>query len=281
LSPASRVRYIRAHTPAGGARVMFKAMIAALGACLVSFTGQAARAEVRVAAASDLQFVLPELAESFRRSTGVQVSLVFGASGNLSRQIRQGADFDLFLSADESYVARLRMEGRTQGAGSIYAVGRLILATRADTGALAGGGLEGLRQAIARGTIRRFAIANPEHAPYGARAREALEKAGLWAGLKDRLVLGESAAQAGQYVLSGAADAGLIAHSLSFSPNLGGRLRYWLIPETLHSPLRQEMTLLSGAEADARRFFDFLGTAEARSAFRRHGFEAPPAERKV
>ena len=259
---------------------MFKALMAALAAGLLSLSGQAARAEVRVGAASDLQFVLPELAERFQSATGVEVSLVFGASGNLSRQIRQGADFDIFLSADESYVARLRTEGRTQGPGRLYAVGRLILARRADAPASGGAGLDGLRRAVERGDIRRFAIANPEHAPYGARAREALQKAGLWAGLKDRLVLGESVAQAGQYVLSGAAEAGLIAHSLAFSPNLGGRLRYWLIPETLHSPLRQEMTLLSGAGPDARRFFDFLQSAEARAAFSENGFATPPAEGK-
>jgi molybdate transport system substrate-binding protein len=234
-----------------------------------------ADAETRIAAASDLQFVLPQLAEAFRHETGEDVTVIFGASGNLTRQIRQGAPFDVFMSADSAYVAELRRLGLTQGAGAVYAIGRLALVVPKTSGLSLDAGLASLKAAIDRGAIARFAIANPEHAPYGARARQALVAAGQWPHIEPRVVLGENVAQATQYVLSGNADAGLIAHAMTFGPSVRDRLRVTLVSDSLHAPLIQEMTLLPGADPGAVRFFAFMRTEKARSILALNGFTPP------
>ncbi len=229
-----------------------------------------------VAAASDLRFALEEIATGFRRETGQAVRLVFGSTGNLARQIREGAPFELFLAADEVFVRDLAREGLTRDAGTLYAEGRLALAVPASATALQPDGtLETLRSALARGRLRRFAIANPEHAPYGMRAREALQHAGLWRALQPLLVLGENVAQAAQFALSGSTDGGIIAWSLALSPQLRDRGRFGLIPARWHRPLRQRMALLKGAGPVAEAFYVSLQKPSARAILARHGFRLP------
>src|SRR6185503_17842028 len=170
----------------------------------------------RVAAASDLQFALPEVAAAFHRASPQRVELSFGSSGNFARQIQQGAPFDLFMSADEGFVHRLADAGLTRDRGSLYAVGRIVLMAPAASTLALDPRLDGLRRDWER--VRRFAIANPEHAPYGRAAREALEKLGLWTQVQERLVLGENISQATQYLSTGAAEAGITALSLALAP---------------------------------------------------------------
>ncbi len=251
-----------------------------------------------VAAASDLQFALPEIAAAYTADGNPPVRLVFGSSGNLARQIRQGAPFDLFLSADETYALALADDGLTEGQGIRYARGALVLAlppgSRIPAGAAPADaqpddaapatGLEGLARALAEGRLRRFAIANPEHAPYGRAAREALISAGLWEALQGHLVLGENVSQAAQFALSGQTDGGLIARSLSHAPALAARGRFVPVDPALHAPLNQRAVVLgqkrraAPQEAAAQRFLAFLQGDQAREILRRNGFALPEPE---
>ena len=228
-----------------------------------------------IAAASDLQFALTEIAADFTRDTGGQVKLVFGSSGNFRRQIAEGAPFELFLSADEEYVAALAKENRTEDAGVRYATGRVVLFAATDSPLRPDAALADLKSAVTDGRIRHFAIANPEHAPYGRAAREALQKAGLWDALLPRLVLGENILQAAQFATSGGAQGGIIAYSLALSPVLAGKGTYVLLPAESHAPLHQRMVLVKGAGPTAREFYRYLQAPAARSVFARFGFVLP------
>lgn len=251
-------------------------------AALAPLPWRTAMAQALVAAASDLQFALSELAEAFERDSGEPLRLVFGSSGNLTRQIANGAPFELFLSADEAYVERLVEGDHTRDDGALYAQGRLVLLLPAgsplfEDGAVDDLRLEDLGEAVAAGHLTRLAIANPEHAPYGRAAREALEASGVWEALQPTLVLGENVSQAAQFALTGAAQGGLVAYSLVLAPTMEGRGDYALIDETLHSPLRQRMVLTRKADAVAEAFYDYLQTEEAHDLLDRYGFALPDA----
>nr|WP_246434949.1 molybdate ABC transporter substrate-binding protein [Quisquiliibacterium transsilvanicum] len=230
---------------------------------------------VTVAAASDLKFALDEIADAYARSTGQQVRIVYGSSGNIARQIAQGAPYDVFLSADERFVEDLARRGLTVDAGSLYAIGRLVLFAPQPGAFEPDEDFAGLRAALAAGTVRRFAIANPEHAPYGLAARQALEHAGLWEPISKRLVLGENVAQAAQFAAGGNTQGGIFALSLAMSPAIAARGRWVLLPESMHAPLRQRMVLMRRASSEARAFHDHLRQPEARAILRRFGFSIP------
>ncbi|MEZ5458523.1 MAG: molybdate ABC transporter substrate-binding protein [Steroidobacteraceae bacterium] len=232
--------------------------------------------EVRVAAASDLKFALDEVAAQFTRDTGLRVQPVYGSSGQLTRQIEQGAPFELFLSADEEFVLRLADRGLTRDRGLLYAEGRLALFVPRGSPVAVAADLSGVRGALAAGTLTRFAIANPEHAPYGRAAEQALRHAGLWRALQGRLVLGENVSQAAQFAASGNASGGLIAHSLALAPTFRDRGEWVLIDAGWHRPLRQRMVLLRGASATASRFYEYLQGPAALRVLGRYGFTLPP-----
>lgn len=228
-----------------------------------------------VAAAASVQFALEEAAAAFADASGQQVRLSFGSSGNLRTQILQGAPFEIFLSADEEQVLALHREGRTEDEGQIYALGGLVLVAPHGSPVAVDEGLEGLREAVEAGEVRHFAIANPEHAPYGVAAVEALEHAGLKEQVEPLLVYGENVAQAAQFALSGSAQGGITAYSLALSPEVSVRGSYALIPEDWHHPLRQRMALLTDAGPVAREFYGFLRSEAAGEIFARHGFVRP------
>lgn len=226
-----------------------------------------------VAAASDLKFALTEIAARFEADTGRKVQVSFGSSGNLARQIRQGAPFELFMSADEQFVFDLAADGLTRDRGDLYALGRLVLYAPQDAAIRLDAGLQGLRDDWQR--VRKFAIANPEHAPYGRAARQALQALALWDFVQPKLVLGEDIAQTAQFVATGNAQAGIIALSLALAPELQQRGRYVLLPQTLHAPLRQRMVLTRRAGETAERFYDYLQQPPARALLKRYGFALP------
>lgn len=230
-----------------------------------------------VAAASDLKFALDEIAADFTRVSGQSVTLTYGSSGTFATQIRHGAPFELFLSADESYVQQLHTEGRTRDGGALYAIGRIVLIAAPGSALPVDPTFEGLGAFLAEGRLRRFAIANPAHAPYGRRAEEALRHAGLWDAIKPHLVLGENVSQAAQYATSGSADGGIVALSLALAPQMDRRIRYAVIPQDWHAPLRQRMVLLRRASDQAAHFYRFLQEAAARAVMVRHGFTLPDA----
>ena len=252
------------------------ALRALLAALILSFGGAAwGQAGPSIAAASDLKFALDEIAARFERDTGKTVRLTYGSSGNFYRQIQQGAPFELFLSADEEYVSRLAQEGLTVDGGARYATGRIVLFVPKGSTVKADPAFADLRAALDDGRLRRLAIANPEHAPYGRAARQALEHAGLWNALSTRLVLGENVSQAAQFAVSGSAQAGIFALSLALSPDFAGKGDYVLIPEGWHEPLRQRAVLLRRSGETARAFHRFLQQPPAREIFRRYGFVLP------
>jgi molybdate transport system substrate-binding protein len=228
-----------------------------------------------LAAASDLKFAVEEIAAQFRASSGREVKPVFGSSGNFYRQIEQGAPFQIFMSADESFVYKLADAGKTEDRGHLYGIGRIVLFAGHGSGLKVDPRLAGLKSAVSAGAIRRFAIANPEHAPYGRAAEQALKKAGLWESLRQKLVLGENVSQAAQFATGGSADGGIFAYSLVLSPQIAKLGGYVLIPEDMHEPLRQRMALVKGAGETARVFYRYLQEPPARAIFKRYGFVLP------
>ncbi|MCX7685060.1 MAG: molybdate ABC transporter substrate-binding protein [Acetobacteraceae bacterium] len=228
-----------------------------------------------VAAAADLSFALEEIAARFRAETGLPLRLSFGSSGNIARQIEQGSPVELFLSADEAYVVRLQAGGHTRDGGALYAIGRIALFAPHGSPIRVEAGLQGVAEALSAGRIRRFAIANPEHAPYGRAAMQALRNAGLWETIRPHLVFGENVAQAAQFALAGGSQGGIVAYSLVLAPALQGRGQHMLLPDSLHDPLRQRMVLTRRAGRAAERFHAFLQEPQAREILRRHGFALP------
>ena len=256
-----------------------RAVLSLIGAAVAMITafGQPAYAadESPIAAAADLNAALPEVAALFQKATGKAVKLTFGSSGNVAQQIQNGAPFEVFLSADEGYVQKLATAGKTDGDGALYAIGRIGLFQPNGSKIRTDGLLKDLGAAARDGRLQKFAIANPEHAPYGRAAQEALQHAGLWDTIQPKLVLGENVAQATQFATSGSAQGGIIPLSLALTPQVKAAGTFALIPADWHKPLRQRAVVVKGAGATARAFYDFLQTPQARGVFKRYGFVLP------
>jgi molybdate transport system substrate-binding protein len=229
----------------------------------------------RIAAAANLNVALTDIARAFERASGRRVELVFGASGTLTRQIQDGAPFELFLAADEEFPKRLEAVGLTRDAGVVYAIGRLALFAPKGSPLVVDERLDGLARLAKSGAVRRFAIANPDVAPYGKAAEAVLRKRGLWDVLRPHLVLGDTIAQAAQFATTGNAVGGLIAYSLVQSPGFADRGSSVVIPAADHPPLRQRMVLLKRAGRVAEEFYAYLQSPSARDVFVRHGYSAP------
>jgi molybdate transport system substrate-binding protein len=228
-----------------------------------------------VAAASDLKFALEEIAAQFQAETQQPVKIAFGSSGNFYRQILQGAPFELYLSADEDYVLKLAGAGHTVDEGALYATGRIVLFAPHGSPLKVDQQAADLQAALADGRIQRFAIANPEHAPYGRAAKQALQSLGLWSAIEPRLVLGENVSQAAQFASSGSTQGGIFAYSLALAPHVGELGSFVLLPDTLHQPLRQRMVLIKDAGATAQALYRYLQQPAARTVFERYGFGLP------
>ncbi|MDP4034330.1 MAG: molybdate ABC transporter substrate-binding protein [Pseudorhodobacter sp.] len=246
-------------------------------ACLViaPFAALAQKEDPVIAAAADLKFAVTEIAAAFKAETGTEVMLNFGSTGNFARQIREGAPFQMFMAADEKYVADLARDGLTRDAGALYAQGRIVMIVPHGSALTADGTFANLKAALAAGTIRHFAIANPDHAPYGVRAMEALQHAGLWEAMLPRLVLGENVSQAAQFATSGDTQGGIIAYSLALSKEVSALGAYELIPAEWHAPLNQRMVLLPSAGQVAQAFYAYMNTPAARAIMKKYGFVLP------
>jgi len=254
-------------------------LVVALAAALAIAPVAGARAGTgdipNIACASDLKFAIDEIAGLFAQAAGKTVRPNFGSSGNFYRQILEGAPFQLYLSADMAFAEKLAEAGVTEGRAELYAIGRIVLFAPKGSPLDAANGIAGLKSALAEGRIRRFAIANPVHAPYGRAAEQALRSAGLWEALQNKLVFGENVSQAAQFATTGSVDGAIFAHSLALSPAVSATGSYLLLPEQLHQPLRQGMVLLKGAGATAKAFHEYLQSPAARSVFRKYGFLIP------
>lgn len=225
-----------------------------------------------VSAASDLTPAFQEMGRLFEQKEGTRVTFNFGSTGQLTQQIEQGAPVDLFAAANVSFVEGLEKKGLIlPGTRALYAQGRITLWTREDSPHR----LERVED-LARPEFKRVAIANPEHAPYGLAAREALQTAGVWEVVAQKLVYGENISQTLQYAESGNVDAAVVALSLSTQ----SRGRWVLVPAGMHKPLNQALAVVKGArhEQEARRFAAFVNSAEGRAVMRRYGFVLPGEE---
>lgn len=228
-----------------------------------------------IAAAADLKFAVTELAAAFKLETGNEVKLSFGSTGNFATQIRQGAPFQLFMAADQKFIADLHQEGFTKDAGDLYAEGRIVLMVPHGSVLKADEAMNDLAAQLEAGRITRFAIASPEHAPYGLRAEEALRHRGLWDKVQPHLVIGENVSQAAQFALSGNAQGGIIAYSLALAPEVRSQGQFALIPHDWHEPLLQRMALLRNAGSVATEFYTFMKSPRAREIMKKYGFVLP------
>ncbi len=231
--------------------------------------------EITVAAAADMSAALPEVVAAYTNKTSQTVKLSFGASGNLTNQIRNGAPFDAFFSADEEYPQQLIAEGMaSKNTLYRYAVGRLVLWVPADSPLdLSKLGIKALLDP----SVKKVSIANPATAPYGRAAAAALRHFGIYDQVSSRLVVGENVSQAAQFVESGNAQAGLIALSHALAPAMKDKGRYWTVPLDAYPTLNQAAVVLSKSKQPdaARKFLDFLRSPEATSLLTSYGFSLP------
>jgi molybdate transport system substrate-binding protein len=232
--------------------------------------------EIHVAAAADLKFAMQDLTAQFEKQAGPRVDVTYGSSGSFFSQLQNGAPFDLFFSADIEYPRNLESAGLAEpGTLYEYAVGRIAIWTPADTKVdVARRGWKSLLDA----SVRRIAIANPEHAPYGRAAVAALQKAGIYEQVKTKLVYGENISQAAQFVQSGNAQAGIVAMSLAVSPGMKEG-KWWEIPADMHPSIKQAAVVLKSSKNKdgARAFLEFVKSGAGRATLSKYGFTFPGA----
>jgi molybdate transport system substrate-binding protein len=246
-----------------------------LGLYMAALPHPAAAQDVTVAAASDLSFAMGELIPGFERATGHHVKLSTGSSGNFFSEIQNGAPFDLFFSADADYPRQLEAAGLIEpGSLYVYAIGRIVLWVRKDSPLDVSKGWAELLDP----RVRKIAIANPLHAPYGRAAEAAMRSAGVYDRVADRLVLGENISQAAQFVDSGNADIGVLALSLASAATMKNNGRWWLVPESSYPRLEQAAVILRSSQNKeiARAFLAYVRSAEGKAILQRNGFGDPP-----
>jgi molybdate transport system substrate-binding protein len=246
--------------------------IALLFVLLALVAGACSAQELKVAAAADLQFALQEVASGFQNQSGIAVKVTYGASGNLTTQIENGAPFDLFFSADSDFPRRLLQAGLADPASFYeYATGGLVLWVR-----------NGSRLDLSRGmqvltdpSIKKISIANPVTAPYGRAAVAALKSANLYDAVSSRLVMGENISQAAQYVQTGAADIGLLAISLAMSPTMSKEGHFAVVPAGSYPTMRQAVVIVAKSphKTEAARFLEYVKQPQSIAILERYGFK--------
>jgi molybdate transport system substrate-binding protein len=228
--------------------------------------------KLTIAAASDLQAAMQEVASAFEKETGAEVQVIYGSSGNFFQQIQNGAPFDMFFSANIDFPRKLEAGGLTE-AGSFhrYARGKIVIWVPNDSSLTLDHGLPALLDP----SIKKIAIANPLHAPYGQAAVSAMQKEGIYEKVKEKLVLGENISQTASFVTTGAADVGIIALSLALSPNMKGKGRYVQIPTNDYPPVDQACVILNSSKNKplAQRFLAYIKSASASKELGTYGFD--------
>lgn len=235
---------------------------------LIIIVKTASASELLVSAASDLTGAFKEIGALYEKESGNKVLFNFGSTGMLAQQIEGGAPIDLFAAANKRYVDDLEMKGLIiSETKRVYAVGKIVLATPK------GGVKPNSVEELTRPDIKRIAIANPSHAPYGMAAKEAMEKMGIWEKIKDKVVYAENIRQAMQYLETGNVDAAILALSVT----IGTDINYVLIPQELYSPVEQTLAVIKGGknEKRAREFADFITGPKGRAVMERYGFGLP------
>src|SRR3989454_1112061 len=255
-------------------------IVGLLGAIVMSVLGgilgsPVQAGEISVAAAADLNFAFKEIVADFEKKTGNMVKLSLGSSGNFFAQISNGAPFDLYFSADIAYPKKLEEAGLAEpGTLYMYAVGRIVVwVPKGSPIDVASFGIKALQHP----SIKRIAIANPKHAPYGRAAIAAMEHFKVHDAVKDKLVLGENISQTAQFIQTGGADIGIIALSLAVAPAMKESGAYWEVPLDAYPRLEQGAVVLKAAKdlKTARAFLDYLKGPGGADVFKRYGFFLP------
>lgn len=244
-------------------------------ACLLPATRLFADETALVAVAANFAPVARELANRFTDLTGGTIRISTGASGTLARQIRHGAPFQLFLSADESYVEGLYREGLTQNGGKVYALGVLVLYIPDTSGLNRMQDIRDQLQQLVTGDAFKVALANPAIAPYGRAARQVLDRFDPENRLAGREIVGENVGQAAQFALTRNVDAALIPYSLALDTHMQEAGSFELIPADWYQPIRQRMVLLQNAGAVAREFYRYLDSDTAKQIIKNFGYASP------
>lgn len=235
-------------------------------------TNLAAADEVRVAVAANFAAPMERIALEFARDTGNRALVSSGGTGKLYAQIKNGAPFEVFLSADEATPAKLEQEGLgVVGSRFPYAFGRLVLWSPKP------GYVDSHGNIVKQGKFRHLAIANPKLAPYGRAAQEVLEKQGMWQPLQSRLVFGENIAQTHQFVSSGNAELGFVALSQIRQDSAERQGSFWLVPQALYAPIRQDAILLARGKGKtaAEQLLKYLKSDKAAAIIKRYGYDLP------
>jgi molybdate transport system substrate-binding protein len=245
-------------------------LIAVLAVAFVSRL--CAAQEITIAAAADLQPAMQDMAARFQKETGKTVKLIYGSSGNFFQQIQNGAPFDMFFSANLEYPKKLEAAGLTDpGTYYQYAKGKIVIWVAKDSKLDLSSGLHSLLEP----SVKKIAVANPQHAPYGQAAVAAMQKENIYDKVKDKFVLGENISQTASFVISGSADVGIVALSLALSPNMKDRGRYAEVPASEYPPIEQACVVLSSSKnkETARQFLLFVKTAAVADILRSYGFD--------
>lgn len=254
---------------------MSVARVFLIAVLVLLFTFQPAAAQqITVAAAADLQFAMQEIASRFQKETGKSVHLVFGSSGSFFQELQNGAPFDMFFSADLDYAKKLEAAGLTEpGTYYQYASGKIVIWIPSDSKLDLQSGL----QVLLDPSIKKIAIANPQHAPYGKAAVAALERGKLYDKVQQKFVFGENISQTASFVMSGSADVGIVALSLALSPNMKDKGRYAEIPSGEYPPIEQACVVLGSSKnkETAVQFLAFIKTPAMADVLRAYGFNVP------
>ena len=253
--------------------MMKKLQLFAATALLALCGAVASAAPLTVAVAANVKYAFDDLAAEFKKDTGIEVQGVFSSSGKIVTQVKSGAPYDVFISADTEFPEALYKDGLAASQPKVYAYGVLVLWTTKGLDLSKGLPL------LADASVQKIAIANPKVAPYGRAAMQSLESVKLNAAVEPKLVYGESITQTTQFVDSGAADIGFIAKSIVISPEMAGKGKWVEVPKASYAPIAQAVVVLKhGAETQAetaRKFVDFLFTPKARTLFEKYGYVLP------
>src|SRR5580704_16383995 len=228
--------------------------------------------EITVAAASDLQFAMQDVAARFEKETGKTAKLIYGSSGNFFQQIQNGAPFDMFFSANLDYPKKLEAAGLIEpGSFFGYARGKIVIWVAQQSKLDLSSGM----QALLDPSIKKIAVANPQHAPYGQAAVAAMQNDKIYEKVKDKFVLGENISQTASFVVSGGADVGIVALALALSPNMKDKGRYVEVPAGEYPPIEQACVILASSKnkETARQFLAFIKTPAIGDLLRSYGFD--------
>jgi molybdate transport system substrate-binding protein len=244
-----------------------------LSVVTVFFASLANAQQATVVVAANMKPAMDEIYQQYKMAGGQDLRIIYGSSGNFARQIQQGAPFNLFVSADESFPMALHRQGLTVDEGKVYAIGRLALIAHKSRKMKLSLNSAELKKVI--DDTNKIAIAKPDMAPYGKAAIDFLKALGLYESAKNKIVFGENISSATMFVTSGSAGIGLTAYSLAKSKEVMQIADHLLIPENLHEPIKQRMVLLKSPPKPVVDFYAHLQSAKARDVLKAHGYSAP------